>query len=70
MLAHASIRVPSTEKWSSDSSLLTRSWFSTAAMNCAAMSPSISRSRFLVNTVTSHTAASSDSPTNQRNSRL
>src|SRR6266403_5090130 len=70
MLAHASISVPSTEKWSSDSNVLTRSWLSTAAMNCAAMSPAISRSRFLVNTVTSHTAASCDSPTNQRNNRL
>src|SRR4029077_8949323 len=54
MLAHASISVPSTEKWSSDSSVLTRSWFSTAAMNLLAMSPAIRRSRFLVNTVTSH----------------
>src|SRR6516164_10557801 len=60
----------STEKWSSDSSALTGSWLSTAAMNLLAMSPSIKRSRFLVNTVSSHTASSSDSPTNQRNSRL
>ena len=70
MLAHASISVPSTEKWSSDSSALTGSWFRTAAMNLRAMSPSIRRSRFLVNTLTSHTAVSNDSPTNQRNSRL
>jgi len=48
MLAHASISVPSTEKWSSDNSALTRSWFSTAAMKLAAMSPAIRRSRFLV----------------------
>jgi hypothetical protein len=41
--AQASISVPSTEKCSSDSSALTRSWFSIAAMNCAAMSPAISR---------------------------
>src|SRR5437870_10247297 len=34
MLAHASIKVPSTEKWSSDSNVLTPSWLSTAAMNC------------------------------------
>ncbi len=26
MLAHASIKVPSTEKWPSDSNVLTRSW--------------------------------------------
>src|SRR5215831_21218857 len=62
--------VPSTEKWSSDNSALTEPWLSTAAMNFVAMSPSIRRSRFLVNTVASHISASSDSPTNQRNSRL
>src|SRR5690348_16800673 len=39
-------------------------------MNWLAMSPSIKRSRFLVNTVTSQISSSSDSPTNQRNSRL
>lgn len=33
-------------------------------------SPAISRSRFLVNTVTSQIAASIDGPTNQRNIRL
>jgi hypothetical protein len=70
MLAQASISVPSTEKWSSDNSALTEPWLSTAAMNFLAMSPSIRRSRFLVNTVAPHTSASSDSPTNQRNSRL
>src|SRR5690349_18925457 len=43
---------------------------STAAMNRRAMSPSIRRSRFLVNTVSSDTSASNASPTNQRNSRL
>jgi hypothetical protein len=70
MLAHASISVPSTEKCSSESSALTRCWFSTAAMNWTAISPAISRSRFFVNTVTSHTTASSDNPTNQQNTRL
>ena len=35
-----------------------------------AISPSSSRSRFLVNTVTSHTGASIAKPTNQRNSML
>jgi hypothetical protein len=70
MLAHASISVPSTEKWSSDSSAFTSGRLSTLAMNLAAISPSISRSRFLVNTVASQISASIDSPTNQRNSRL
>ena len=68
--AQASIRVPSTEKCSSDSNLLTRGWDRTAAINLAATSPASNRSRFLVNTVTSQIAASIDSPTNQRNSRL
>jgi hypothetical protein len=70
MLAQASIKVPSTEKWSSDSNALTRGWLSNAARNLAAMSPAKSRSRFLVNTVTSQIGASIDKPTNQRNSRL
>src|SRR6516164_7079510 len=43
---------------------------STAAMNFLAMSPSIRRSRFLVNTDPSQISSSSDSPTNQRNNRL
>jgi hypothetical protein len=70
MPAQESIRVPSTEKWSSLSSALTRGWPSMAAMNWPAMSPAITRSRLLVNTVTSHTAASIGNPSNQRNSRL
>ena len=41
-----------------------------AGMNLAAISPSSSRSRFLQNTVASHTGSSADSPTNQRNNRL
>jgi hypothetical protein len=70
MLAQASIRVPSTEKCSSDKSALIRGWPSTAAMSFAATSPSSSRSRFLVNTVTSQIGASIARPTNHRNSRL
>jgi hypothetical protein len=69
-LAHASINVPSTEKWSLDRSGFTSRWASTAAMNFAATSASSSRSRFFVNTVASHTGSSMPSPTNQRNSRL
>ena len=68
--AHALMSVPSTEKCSSDSSAFTRGCASTAARTLAAMSPSSSRSRFLVKTVTSQTGASIDRPTNQRNSRL
>ena len=41
-----------------------------AARNPRATLPCNSRSRFLVNTVTSHTATSIASPTNQRNSML
>jgi hypothetical protein len=44
--AHASIKVPSTEKCSLDNSRFTRGWASTAARNLAAMSPCSSRSRF------------------------
>ena len=40
------------------------------AKNFSAMSPSKSRSRFLVNTVGTHTASSMFRPTNHRNSRL
>ena len=40
--------------------------FSTAPMNAAAMSPCSSRSRFLLNTVGTHTGSSTDSPTNQQ----
>ena len=70
MLAKASIKVPSTEKCSSESSALTSGWPSTAWNNSAAISPSRNRSRFLVNTVTSQIGASIARPTNQRNSRL
>jgi len=45
--AQASISVPSTEKWSLDSSRFTFGWARTAARNLAAISPSSSRSRFL-----------------------
>jgi hypothetical protein len=44
--AQASIRVPSTEKWSVDNSCLTRGWASTAPRTLVAMSPSSRRSRF------------------------
>ena len=68
-LAHASNSVPSTEKCSLDNNPLTLSCDSTAARNWAAISPSSSRSRFLVKVVASHTGSSMPSPTNQRNSR-
>src|SRR6201987_1104863 len=70
MLAHASISVPSTEKCSLDKSPRTCGRFSTVTKNLAAMSPSSRRSRFLQNTVASHTGSSIDRPTNQRNNRL
>src|SRR5262249_11486996 len=53
--AQASISVPSTEKCSSDNSGLTCGWFKSLVMNLANTSPFCSRSRFLVNTVGSHT---------------
>src|SRR3984957_14583659 len=69
-LAQAWISVPSTEKCSSEISALIRGWLMIATRNCRATSPSSSRSRFLLNVLASHTGASIDSPTNQRNSRL
>jgi len=57
MLAHAFMRVPSTEKCSSDTKACTRGRFSTAAMNAAAMSPSSKRSRFLLKTVGTQTGS-------------
>jgi hypothetical protein len=68
--AQASISVPSTEKCSDESSGFTSGSASTAAKNFPTTSPRSSRSRFLVNTVTSHTGASIPRPTNQRNSML
>src|SRR5258708_6203968 len=68
--AQASISVPSTEKCSSDNSGLTCGWFKSLVMNLANTSPFCSRSRFLVNTVGSHTGSSGESPTNQRYRRL
>ena len=68
--ANASISVPSTVKCSSDNNALTCGWLSTAWKNLAAIAPSSSRSRFLVNTVTSHTGSSIARPVNQRNGRL
>ena len=56
--AQASISVPSTEKCSLESSLRTCGRFSMATKNLLAISPSSSRSRFLQNTVASHTASS------------
>ena len=67
--AHASISVPSTEKWSVDRSFFTVGCASTADRNFAAMSPSSSRSRFFENTEWSHAASSTPIPTNQRNRR-
>src|SRR6185437_4876062 len=69
-LAQAWISVPSTEKCSSDISALTLGWLMIAPSNPRAMSPSSRRSRFLLKLLASHTGASTDSPTNQRNSRL
>jgi putative transposase len=60
----------STEKCPLDNNSFTRGWFSTLAMNLAAISPSTKRSRFLVNTVTFQIGASIPSPTNQRNSKF
>lgn len=62
--------LPSTVKCSCE-----RSWRASAArrtswQNASAMCPASRRSRFLVNTVGSHTASSGVSPTNQRKSRL
>ena len=70
MLAQASISVPSTEKCSVESSRLSAGSIRIARRKPRAMSPSSSRSRFLVNTVTSQTGASIAKPTNQRNSML
>jgi hypothetical protein len=70
MLAKASIKVPSTEKCSAESSALTSGWPSTAWKNCPATSPAKNRSRFLVNTVTSQIGASiasqADEPAEQQ----
>ena len=68
--AQASINVPSTEKCSVESSGLICGSARIAARKPHAMSPSSSRSRFLVNTVTSQTGTSIARPTNQRNSIL
>jgi hypothetical protein len=70
MLAQASIRVPSTEKCSVERCRFTAGSTRTARRKTRAISPSSSRSRFLVNTVTSQTGASMDRPTNQRNGML
>src|SRR5512132_2382708 len=69
-LAHAWISVPSTEKCSSDSRPSMRASSRMAPKNLLAISPPNSRSRFLVNTVTSHTGSSMPRPTNQRNNKL
>ena len=68
--AHASNSVPSTEKCSSDNNALTLGWASRACRNFLDTSASSNRSRFLVNTVTSHTGSSTDRPMNHRKSRL
>jgi hypothetical protein len=49
---------------------LARACSSTCAKNFAAISPSSSRSRFLLNTVATQAGSSMFNPTNQRNSRL
>src|SRR5262249_20285933 len=67
--AQASISVPSTEKCSLESSRFTRGRARTALRNFAAISPSSSRSRFFEKVEWSHTASSTPSPTNHRNSR-
>lgn len=51
MLAHACIRVPSIEKCSSDSSILTYGRSNNADMKATAMSPSSRRSPLLLNAV-------------------
>src|SRR6202012_5278600 len=63
-LAQAWVSGPSTQKGLSDISALTRGGQITAARNCRAMSPSSSRSRFLLKLLASHTGASTASPTN------
>ena len=62
--------MPSTLKCSSDNRSLARACFSTCAKNFSAISPFSNRSRFLLNTVGTHTGSSMFRPTNQRNSRL
>jgi hypothetical protein len=69
-LAHASISVPSTLKCSSDVRLAASACSRIRSKNFCATSPSIKRSRFLLNTVGSHTGSSIFRPTNQRNNRL
>ena len=59
-----------TEKCSSDKSRFTFGSASSTARKRAATSPASCRSRFLQNTVASHTASSIPSPTNQPYSRL
>ena len=55
-------------KCSSEVKPFTRACSTTCARNCFATSASNSRSRFLVNTVASHTSSSKFNPTNQRGS--
>jgi hypothetical protein len=62
--------VPSTEKCSSDKSRSLLASSSTRAKKASAMSPRSNRSRFFVNTVTSHTGSSMLNPTNHRKRRL
>ncbi len=70
MLTPALIRVPSNEKCSSDRSACTRGRVSTAVLKAAALSPSSSRARFLLDTVGTQTGSSTESPTNHRNARF
>src|ERR1019366_9329245 len=64
------ISVPSTVKCSSLNKSCWRASTSTASSSRWLTAPAINRSRFLVNTVTSHTSSSISKPTNQRYSRL
>jgi len=69
MEAQASTSVPSTLKWSLDSSRFTRGWASIADRKRAATAPSSSRSRFFEKVEWSQTGSSIPSPTNHRNRR-
>src|SRR5207248_1762684 len=68
--AQVSISVPSTVKCSSESRPRGRACTSTAVKKASATSPYTNRSRFLVNTVTSHTGSSIVSPTHQREQEI
>jgi hypothetical protein len=60
--AQASIKVPSTEKCSSDNKGFTWPWFKSFIMNFWNTSPCCRRSRFLLKVVASQTGSSGESP--------